>query len=169
MIAKSKQSDFKDIYEIINDAASAYKGIIPADRWKEPYMTEDELQSQIADGVEFWCYQQDDAIIGVMGIQHKPDVTLIRHAYVKTIARNKGIGGKLLNHLSTLTEKPILIGTWADATWAISFYLKNGFRQVSFKEKEELLRKYWNIPLRQVETSVVLASPPDLHPQNLYQ
>ncbi len=159
MIAKSKQLDFKDIYEIINDASSAYKGIIPADRWKEPYMTEDELQSQIADGVEFWSYQQDSVIIGVMGIQHKPDVTLIRHAYVRTTARNKGIGGKLLKHLSTLTDKPILIGTWADATWAIAFYLKNGFRQVSHIEKEQLLRKYWNIPLRQIETSVVLASP----------
>lgn len=159
MIVKSRKPDFKDIYEIINDAASAYKGIIPGDRWKEPYMTEDELQSQIADGVEFWCYHQDDAIVGVMGIQHKSDVTLIRHAYVRTIARNKGIGSKLLQHLSALTEKPVLIGTWADATWAISFYLKNGFRQVLHIEKEQLLRKYWHIPLRQIETSVVLVSP----------
>lgn len=94
-----------------------------------------------------------------MGIQQKPDVTLIRHAYIRTIARNKGIGGKLLKHLSTLTDKPILIGTWADADWAISFYQKNGFRQVSTTEKEQLLRKYWDIPLRQIETSVVLASP----------
>ena len=158
MITKSKQSDFKDIYEIINDAAVAYKGIIPADRWHEPYMTEDELQKQIADGVQFWCYHKQGTIIGVMGIQDKSDVTLIRHAYVRTIARNKGIRGKLLEHLSTLTEKPILIGTWADATWAINFYKKNGFRQVAFAQKEQLLRKYWNVPLRQIETSVVLAS-----------
>ena len=159
MIIKSKQSDFNDIYEIINDASSAYKGIIPTDRWKEPYMEEDELQNQIMEGVEFWCYHQDDVIIGVMGIQHKSDVTLIRHAYVRTIARNKGIGGKLLKHLSTLTDKPILIGTWADADWAISFYQKHGFKQVLPIEKEQLLKKYWDIPLRQIETSVVLASP----------
>ncbi len=158
MIIKSQQSDFKDIYEIINDASSAYKGIIPADRWKEPYMAEDELHSQMMEGVEFWCYHQDDVIIGVMGIQHKSDVTLIRHAYVRTIARNKGIGGKLLKHLSTLTDKPILIGTWGDADWAISFYQKHGFRLVSSIEKEQLLKKYWDIPLRQIETSVVLAS-----------
>ena len=93
-----------------------------------------------------------------MGIQDKGDVTLIRHAYVRTVARNKGIGGKLLQHLRTLTKKPILIGTWADAAWAIEFYKKHGFRLVSFQEKEELLRKYWSIPLRQLETSVVLAS-----------
>lgn len=122
-------------------------------------MEEYELQSQLMDGVEFWCYLQDDVIIGVMGIQHKRDVTLIRHAYVRTIARNKGIGGRLLKHLSTLTDKPILIGTWADADWAISFYQKNGFRLVSPIEKEQLLKKYWDIPLRQIETSVVLASP----------
>lgn len=159
MIIKSQQSDFKDIYEIINDASSAYKGIIPADRWKEPYMEEGELHNQMMEGVEFWCYHQDDVIIGVMGIQHKSDVTLIRHAYIRTIARNRGIGGKLLKHLSTLTDKPILIGTWADADWAISFYQKHGFRLVSPIEKEQLLKKYWDIPLRQIETSVVLASP----------
>ncbi|MGS2740851.1 GNAT family N-acetyltransferase [Sinomicrobium sp. M5D2P17] len=159
MIVKSKKSDFKDIYEIINDASIAYKGIIPDDRWQEPYMTEDELENQIADGVEFWCFYQDVTIIGVMGIQHKSDVTLIRHAYVRTVTRNKGVGSKLLKHLSTLTGKPILIGTWAAATWAISFYLKNGFRQVSPVENRQLLQKYWDIPLRQIETSVVLASP----------
>ncbi|WP_293945635.1 MULTISPECIES: GNAT family N-acetyltransferase [unclassified Sphingobacterium] len=158
MIQKSQQSDFNTIYEIINDASLAYKGKIPHDRWKEPYMDESELREQIADGVEFWCYHQNAAIIGVMGIQHRSDVTLIRHAYVRTIARNKGIGGKLLKHLSSLTAKPILIGTWADATWAIGFYVKNGFRQVTHLEKEFLLRKYWNIPPRQIETSVVLVS-----------
>jgi N-acetylglutamate synthase-like GNAT family acetyltransferase len=158
MIVPCKPGDFKIIHEIINDGASAYKGIIPEDRWHEPYMSEEELQAQIADGVQFWCYLEDEKMIGVMGIQDKVDVTLIRHAYVRTTARNKGIGGKLLQHLSTLVAKPILIGTWADATWAISFYKKHGFRLVMFNEKEQLLRKYWNIPIRQIDTSVVLAS-----------
>ena len=159
MITKSRTSDFKQIYEIINDAASAYKGIIPEDGWHEPYMSELELQNQIDRGVEFWCYSDNDEILGVMGIQDKSEVALIRHAYVKTTARNKGIGSKLLQHLSQLTKKPILIGTWADAIWAINFYKKHGFRLVSFTEKERLLRKYWMISLRQIETSVVLASP----------
>ena len=158
MIVASKKSDFKDIFEIINDAASAYKGIIPTDRWHEPYMSEQELQTQIEDGIKFWCFVDNDNIIGVMGIQDKSDVTLIRHAYVRTTARNKGVGSKLLNYLSELTTKPILVGTWADATWAINFYKKYGFNLVSFEEKEKLLRKYWTIPLRQIETSVVLSS-----------
>ena len=158
MIVASKKSDFKDILDIINDAASAYKGIIPTDRWHEPYMSEQELQTQIEDGIKFWCFVDNDNIIGVMGIQDKSDVTLIRHAYVRTTARNKGVGSKLLNYLSELTTKPILVGTWADATWAINFYKKYGFNLVSFEEKEKLLRKYWTIPLRQIETSVVLAS-----------
>ena len=158
LITKSRTSDFKQIYEIINDAASAYKGIIPEDGWHEPYMSELELQNQIDRGVEFWCYSDNDEILGVMGIQDKSEVALIRHAYVKTTARNKGIGSKLLQHLSQLTKKPILIGTWADAIWAINFYKKHGFRLVSFTEKERLLRKYWTIPLRQIETSVVLAN-----------
>ena len=158
MIVPVKNSDFTIVHEIINDGASAYKGIIPADRWHEPYMSEEELLAQIDDGVKFWCYVDGDQIIGVMGIQHKEDVTLIRHAYVRTAARNKGIGGKLLQHLSTLVTTPVLIGTWANASWAISFYEKHGFRLVSFNEKEQLLRKYWNIPLRQIDTSVVLAS-----------
>ncbi len=159
MILESQKSDFNIIYEIINDASSAYKGNIPEDCWKEPYMTQEELHEQIADGVEFWCYHCEGTIVGVMGIQQKSDVTLIRHAYVKTIVRNKGVGGKLLRHLSTLTDKPILIGTWEDASWAIGFYIKNGFIQMTDIEKEQLLRKYWNIPLRQIESSVVLVSP----------
>jgi N-acetylglutamate synthase-like GNAT family acetyltransferase len=158
MIVPVRHSDFTIVHEIINDGASAYKGIIPADRWHEPYMSVEELQAQITDGVKFWCYLEDGKMLGVMGIQDKVDVTLIRHAYVRTAARNKGIGGKLLHHLSTLVSTPILIGTWADAAWAISFYKKHGYRLVSFDEKEQLLRKYWNIPLRQIDTSVVLAS-----------
>jgi len=159
MIVPCRKIDFKNIYEIINDAAFAYKGIIPADQWHEPYMSEQELQNQIDDGVEIWCYFDDKTIIGVMGIQDKSEVTLIRHAYVRTTARNKGVGGKLLTHLFELTTNPILIGTWADASWAISFYKKHGFQLVSFDEKERLLRKYWKISFRQIETSVVLASP----------
>ena len=158
MIVPSKKSDFKDIFDIINDAASAYKGIIPTGRWHEPYMSEQELKAQIEDGIKFWCYIDNDNIIGVMGIQDRSDVTLIRHAYVRTTARNKGVGSKLLNHLSELTTKPILVGTWADATWAINFYKKYGFELVPIDDKEQLLRKYWTIPLRQIETSVVLAS-----------
>jgi N-acetylglutamate synthase-like GNAT family acetyltransferase len=159
MIVKCDHTkDFDSIYEIINDASFAYKGIIPKDRWKEPYMPKAELEAQLKDGVQFWNYQENKEILGVMGIQFKQDVTLIRHAYVRTIARKKGIGGKLLNHLTTLTKHPILIGTWADASWAISFYKKHDFRVLPEKEKNELLRKYWSIPERQVETSIVLAS-----------
>jgi N-acetylglutamate synthase-like GNAT family acetyltransferase len=159
MIVRAKNSDLADILDIINDGASAYKGIIPADRWHEPYMSKEELQTQLEDSVQFWCYLDRDQIIGVMGIQDKSDVTLIRHAYVRTTARNKGVGSRLLEHLSKLTTKPILIGTWADAVWAIGFYKKHGFAEVVYEEKELLLRKYWNIPLRQIETSVVLAGP----------
>jgi len=161
MIVSSTTSDFKEIHAIINDAATAYKGIIPADRWHEPYMGEAELRDQIDDGVQFSCYVEGGKIIGVMGIQDKGDVTLIRHAYVRTADRNKGVGAQLLRHLAALTKNPILIGTWADAVWAIRFYEKHGFRLVSFAEKERLLRKYWKIPLRQIETSVVLANDPE--------
>jgi len=145
------------IFNIVNDAAQAYKGIIPVDRWKEPYMTKEKLQHEIEEGVEFWGYEEDGQLQGVMGLQLVDDVTLIRHAYVRTVKRNSGIGGKLLSHLKTLTNKPILIGTWAAADWAIKFYEKYGFKVVSMEEKNILLRKYWNIPDRQVETSVVLA------------
>src|SRR5215212_8566651 len=113
MISKCEQQDFKDIYEIINDAANAYRGIIPADRWHEPYMTEEELKRQIEEGVEFWRYIEDGKIVAVMGIQFKGDVTLIRHAYVRTAKRNKGIGSRLLEHLSSISATPVLIGTWA--------------------------------------------------------
>ena len=158
MLEKCTPNDFSEIYAIINDAASAYKGVIPADRWHEPYMRGDELKTQIEQGVMFWCYRENGLILGVMGIQDKGDVTLIRHAYVRTTQRNKGIGGKLLAHLRELTSKPILIGTWAAAKWAIEFYEKHGFRLVSEEEKNRLLVKYWTIPQRQVETSVILAS-----------
>ncbi len=156
MIRKCTDFDFNTIYSIINDAAQAYKGVIPADRLNEEYMTKEELRQEIDDGVEFWGYEDEDGLIGVMGIQSVQDVTLIRHAYVCTAKRNKGIGGELLKYLRNLTNRPILMGTWADANWAIKFYEKHGFELVSIEEKNILLRKYWNIPERQVETSVVL-------------
>lgn len=156
MIRKCDDSDFDAIYEIINQAAEVYKGIIPADRWKEPYMPRDELRHEIDADVQFWGYEEGGELLGVMGIQDVLDVTLIRHAYVRTAQQNKGIGGRLLSHLRTLTSRPILLGTWADATWAIRFYEKHGFRLVTPEEKDRLLRKYWSIPDRQIETSVVL-------------
>jgi GNAT superfamily N-acetyltransferase len=157
MIRKCDDSDFETIYEIVNDGAQAYKGVIPADRLKEPYMDGDELRHEIDAGVEFWGYEEAGELLGVMGIQHVLDVTLIRHSYVLTSRQNKGIGGKLLLHLRTMTSRPILIGTWADASWAIRFYEKHGFRVVTVEEKNRLLNKYWSIPDRQIETSVVLA------------
>jgi GNAT superfamily N-acetyltransferase len=157
MIRKCNDSDFETVSEIINDGAQAYKGVIPADRLREPYMDKDELRHEIDAGVEFWGYEEAGELLGVMGIQHVLDVTLIRHAYVRTARQNKGIGGKLLLHLRTMTSRPILIGTWADASWAIRFYEKHGFRVVTVEEKNRLLKKYWSIPDRQIETSVVLA------------
>ncbi|MGD9733465.1 MAG: GNAT family N-acetyltransferase [Desulfamplus sp.] len=157
MIRPAASDDFISIYDIINDAAIAYKGVIPADRWHEPYMSEKELSEQIQDGVNFFCYINKNDIIGVMGIQDKGEVNLIRHAYVKTKLRNQGVGGKLLKHLMVESDKPILIGTWKAAVWAIKFYQQYGFSQVSEKEKDFLLKKYWKIPERQIETSVVLA------------
>jgi len=156
-IRKSTETDFESILAIINDAALAYRGVIPADRWREPYMPAAELRSEITDGVAFWVALEDDAIVGVMGIQDRGDVALIRHAYTATPQQGKGVGTQLLTHFIDLTEKPILIGTWADATWAIGFYRRNGFTMVSGDEKERLLRRYWSIPARQIETSVVLA------------
>jgi len=157
MIRKCDDTDFEAIYEIVNDGAQAYKGVIPADRLKDPYMDRDELRHEIDAGVEFWGYEEAGELLGVMGIQHVLDVTLIRHAYVQTARQNRGIGGKLLLHLRTMTSRPILIGTWADASWAIRFYEKHGFRVVTVEEKNRLLKKYWSIPDRQIETSVVLA------------
>jgi N-acetylglutamate synthase-like GNAT family acetyltransferase len=152
-------ADFEAIYEIINDAAQAYRGVIPADRWKDPYMPRGELQHQIAEGVVFWGYEEEGRLLGVMGLQPVQDVTLIRHSYVRTARRNQGIGGELLSRLKAQTNPPLLVGTWAAAVWAIRFYEKHGFRSVSIEEKNRLLKKYWSIPDRQVETSVVLADP----------
>ena len=157
MIRLCDESEFDTMVEIVNDAAQAYRGVIPGDRWKEPYMPKEELRHEIDAGVVFWGYEEEGKLLGVMGIQPVQDVTLIRHAYVRTAEQNRGIGGKLLAHLRKQTDRPALIGTWADAVWAVRFYEKHGFRMVSPEEKNRLLEKYWSIPERQVETSVVLA------------
>lgn len=156
MIRRCTDADFDEIHAIINDASMAYRGVIPADCWHEPYMSREALSREIASGVQFWCREQDGMLSGVMGIQDVRDVTLIRHAYVRTALRNRGIGAQLLGHLRALTSRPLLIGTWAAAEWAIRFYEKHGFRVVDENEKARLLKLYWSIPDRQVETSVVL-------------
>jgi hypothetical protein len=138
VIRRCEDRDFESIWAIINDGAQAYHGTIPEDRWTEPYMSREKLRHEIDDGVVFWGYQDAGNLLGVMGLQQVRDVTLIRHAYVRT-------------------ERPVLIGTWADAVWAIRFYEKHGFQMVSTTEKVRLLKKYWSIPERQIETSVVLA------------
>jgi len=157
MIRRCDDRDFDPIWTIINDGAKAYEGIIPADRWTEPYMSYDELRRQIDEGVVFWGYEESGTLTAVMGIQQVQDVTLIRHAYVRTTSQKRGIGAQLLSHLRGLTSAPILIGTWAAAIWAIQFYERHGFRLVGPQEKDRLLTKYWTIPERQIETSVVLA------------
>jgi N-acetylglutamate synthase-like GNAT family acetyltransferase len=157
MIRRCDEQDFDEIWTIINDGAQAYKGVIPQDRWTEPYMTREKLRHEIDAGVAFWGVEENGTLQGVMGAHPVQHVTLLRHAYVRTAGQNRGIGGQLLAHLRTLATGPVLIGTWADAVWAIGFYKKHGFRLVGAKEKECLLRRYWNIPERQIETSVVLA------------
>jgi len=142
---------------IVNDAARAYRGVIPEDRWHEPYMPMKELRGEIADGVKFWVAEDEGRMVGVMGIQDKGDVALVRHAYISPQAQRKGVGTRLLRHVESLTDKPILIGTWAAASWAIDFYRRNGYTLRPEKEKNLLLRKFWSIPERQIETSVVLA------------
>ncbi len=158
MIRRCIEQDINAIFEIINAAARAYRGVIPDDRWHQPYMSAEEIRHEIQDGVVFWGFEQEGRLAGVMGIQDKDDVTLIRHAYVRPQLQRQGIGEKLLVYLEGLTEKSILIGTWMDASWAISFYRKHGYYLVSEEEKSQLLRKYWSIPKRQIETSVVLAN-----------
>ena len=149
-----------EILQIINSAAEAYRGVIPADRWHEPYMSETELAREMASGVAFWGYEAESELIGVMGIQPVRDVDLIRHAYVRPGLQQRGIGGELLTHLREASGRPMLVGTWADATWAIRFYQRHGFELVPRADVPSLLRKYWSIPERQIETSVVLANPP---------
>jgi len=159
LIRRCDENDFEVIWQIINDGALAYKGVIAPDRWKEPYMSRDELRHEMDEGVQFWGFEESGELAGVMGVQPAKDVTLIRHAYVRTKRQNSGIGGRLLAHLRSLTSGPVLIGTWADASWAIRFYEKHGFRLVGPEEKNRLLKKYWTVPDEQVSTSVVLVDP----------
>jgi GNAT superfamily N-acetyltransferase len=157
MIRKLANADFQAILTVVNDAANAYKGKIPADRWKEPYMPAEELKEQIECGVQFYGWLENAQVIAVMGIQPINAVTLIRHAYTLTSRQRQGIGEKLLEHLLSLAKtQRILVGTWETAPWAIRFYQKHGFILLSREETNKLLRRYWNIPERQVETSVVL-------------
>lgn len=157
MIRKCDGRDLETIYSIINDAAKKYNGFIPKDLWKVPYMPLEELKHEIEGGVVFWGYERNGELIGVMGMQHVKDVTLIRHAYVRPSEQGKGVGSNLLSFLCKQTTRPILIGTWADAVWAVRFYENRGFGLVSPKDKNRLLKKYWSIPESQVQTSVVLA------------
>ncbi len=157
MIRKCRQSEFQMIDEIINEAARVYRDVIPADCWHEPYMSREQLKKEIEQGVVFWGFEIDGKLVAVMGIQDKGDVRLIRHAYVKTRFQSQGIGRRLLQHLESTGDKPILIGTWADAGWAIAFYQKNGYQLLTKADKDRLLEKYWRIPTRQVQSSVVLA------------
>jgi N-acetylglutamate synthase-like GNAT family acetyltransferase len=157
VIRESVDADFTAILAIVNDAARAYRGVIPADRWREPYMPAEELASEIADGIVFWVAEEDGRLSGVMGIQDRGDVALVRHAYVVSTTQRSGVGTRLLRHVEGLVDTPILIGTWAAASWAIEFYRKNGFTVVPAGDKDRLLRTYWSIPARQMETSVVLA------------
>jgi GNAT superfamily N-acetyltransferase len=157
MITKCNVDQLSSIHKIINEAATAYKGVIPSDRYHEPYMTIDDLKLEISNGVDFSGYFQNGELVGVMGIQNVLDVALIRHAYVKSSKQKTGIGENLLNSLLQKVTCPVLIGTWRDAFWAINFYKKNGFKVVTEKEKNLLLKKYWTIPERQIEESVVLA------------
>jgi GNAT superfamily N-acetyltransferase len=155
------RDDEKDaVLAIVNAGAEAYRGVIPADRWHEPYMSADDLGRELAAGVEFVGYQDGDGLVGVMGIQRLPEVDLIRHAYVVPAAQRRGVGGALLEHLKAATSRQILVGTWAAAGWAIRFYERHGFQLVTPEQKTRLLKEHWTIPDRQIETSVVLAGPP---------
>jgi GNAT superfamily N-acetyltransferase len=161
VIRQCRGDEQATILQIINSAAEAYRDVIPADRWHEPYMSESELAREMESGVVFWGYEDADAeLVGVMGVQPVREVDLIRHAYVRPGLQQRGIGGELLAHLRDASTRPMLVGTWADATWAIRFYQRHGFELVARSEVPSLLRTYWSIPERQIETSVVLANPP---------
>jgi GNAT superfamily N-acetyltransferase len=156
MIQPLQPHDLDTALAIINQAAQAYKGVIPGDCWQEPYMPDAELRAEIAAGVEFAGFMSADGLSGVMGQQDKGEVTLIRHAYVHPGAQRQGVGARLLTHLLETISGPVLVGTWAAAWWAIRFYEKHGFKLVDLKTKDRLLRTFWTISDRQVETSVVL-------------
>jgi GNAT superfamily N-acetyltransferase len=157
MIRQCVPGDLEDVYDVINDAASAYRGVIASDCWHEPYMSRDHLARECAAGVVFSGFHEGAALVGVMGLQLVGDVALLRHAYVRTIAQHRGIGDALLAHVRARTDRPMLIGTWREASWAVRFYERRGFRLVSQADKAPLLRRYWTVPDRQIDESVVLA------------
>ena len=157
MIHPCTAADLEAILATINDGAEAYRGVIPADCLPSPYMSAAALRHEMDAGVEFWSHTEGGAVLGVMGVQPVQDVTLIRHAYVCTASQGRGVGGSLLAHLRATTSRPVLMGAWADATWAIRFYGKHGFRVVGPSTRVRLLRTYWTVPDRQIEASVVLA------------
>ena len=156
VIRQCRDDETSTILAIVNAAAEAYRDVIPADRWHDPYMSAEQLQRDVAVGVDFWGYELDGALIGVMGIQPVRDVDLIRHAYVKPGNQRLGVGAALITHLRSLSTRRLLVGTWADATWAIRFYQREGFVLVPPSRTAMLLKSYWDIPERQIETSVVL-------------
>ncbi len=156
-IRAARPDDLPAMLEIVDRAAQAYRGVIPPDCWHEPYMPESELRQEIADGIEFWLAEVAGTPAGMMGIQDRDEVALVRHAYVSPDVQRAGVGTALLHHVEALTTRPVLIGTWAAATWAIAFYRRNGYIVVTDAEKDSLLRRFWSIPERQIETSVVLA------------
>jgi N-acetylglutamate synthase-like GNAT family acetyltransferase len=157
LIRQSEAADLPAICELVNAAAQVYRGVIPSDCWHDPYMPRDELERELGQGITFWVAEEAERLTGVMGIQDKGAVALVRHAYVAPALQRRGVGTRLLRQVAGLTPKPILIGTWAAASWAIDFYQRNGFTLVPDDQKERLLRAYWSIPERQIETSVVLA------------
>ena len=156
MIRDCGPADVPAIYEVINDGASAYRGIIAPDCWHEPYMPREELVTELAAGVAFSGYFDGDELAGVMGLQDVQNVALIRHAYTRTSQQRRGIGARLLTHMRGRTERPILLGTWRAASWAIRFYEGQGFRLVSEEQIAPLLRRFWKIPDRQLRESVVM-------------
>jgi GNAT superfamily N-acetyltransferase len=160
VIRRCREDEREAIFAIVKQAAEAYRGVIPADRWHEPYMPMEELDAEMAAGVVFWGYEEDGELLGIMGIQDVGDVDLIRHAYVVTGRQRGGVGGTLLDHLMRDAPRRVLVGTWADAEWAIRFYERHGFVLTTREQTSELLRRYWTIPERQIQTSVVLANPP---------
>jgi GNAT superfamily N-acetyltransferase len=160
LVRRCRDDERPAILEIINAAAEAYRGVIPADRWHEPHMSRRDLDREAAAGVAFWGHEAESALLGVMGIQQMPEVDLIRHAYVLPGSQGRGIGGALLKHLRHLSSQTMLVRTWAAADWAIRFYRQHGFELVSTERKTRLFKTHWTIPDRQIETSVVLANPP---------
>ena len=155
-----RENERDKILAIVNAAAEAYRGAIPADRWREPYMPAEELAAEIAAGVAFWAYEAGGEVVGVMGVQPVRDVDLIRHAYVAPASQRRGVGSALLEHFLRERTRRMLVGTWAAAEWAIRFYQRHGFDLVPPERTAALLDTYWSIPERQVETSVVLSAPP---------